>query len=575
MFRWIGQPKGMISIPLLLVLLFTIACGAAATATPAPAAKAPAATTAPVAVAPTATPVPKAAATPTPAPTIPAKPKVTRLILSLTTPPHETNRPWLTSGSGLVQHNPMFDTLIGVDVKTGEYKPTMLATKWQMSPDGKAWTFWLREGIPFHFGFGNFTARDVEHGMKRMTAKEAIQTNTPFYRKLLGPFQIVDDQQIVFNLTRPELTMDHLISEWRQEPMMSKAQWDKEGDDGMEKRPAGTGPYRFKERQLGAFTRYERVENHWRKTPDFAELQLNWVPEAATRLATLLAKEVQIADIPTDLEKQAHARGMKTINSTFPGIMTYIGLGGQYYSTPEKFDPNVPWTKREVREALNRAINRKELNATIFGGRGTPMLVTGFHPAVSVTNPEWEKQFEAKYGYDPAKAKKLLTEAGYPNGFKIKMYSFLLSGFPELPDTVDALALYWKAIGLDVTIESLEFARVRDLYQGRAIHQNIFPFRLSLRPAEDRLRINLTVTLFHEDKFMLEKLDKLENSLDLAERNRLLLEMGDHLYNGYFMLPLFFVPVGVVVNPEVVAEWAWPGVFNGTYTHMEYIKAAK
>jgi ABC-type transport system substrate-binding protein len=474
-----------------------------------------------------------------------------------------------------VQHNPIFDKLIGADPVTGEYKPTSLATKWEMAPDAKSWTFWLREGTPFHFGWGNLTAKDVEHSVKMWTQAEAIQTRTGLLRDEVDRFETVNDHQTVLRLKKPDVAMDLVLSDAQGLSMLSKAQWDKEGGAGVENRPAGTGSWRYKERSPGAYVRYERVDNHWRKTPEFAEMEIRWVPEASTRLAMLLANEAHIADVPRELEGQAVARGMKKLPGTMPGIQTVLYFGGLFFTTPDKFDPQIPWTKREVREALNRGINRKELNATIFKGEGAPIYVWDYHPAFAPVNPAWEKQFEAKYGYDPAKAKQLLAQAGYPNGFKVKTGSYLLSGFPELPEVAEALTIYWKAIGVQVEIEGVDFAVIRDRYRDKNNHQYINAHRSSVQDVVSRLINTLSVTFFFNDQYVLDRYKRLLPSINPEERKQLILEIGDHMFDEYATIPLFFLPTKVMVNPQAVSGWVFPGSFYGTYTHTEYIQAAR
>ena len=97
-----------------------------------------------------------------------------------------------------------------------------------------------------------------------------------------------------------------------------KVQWDAQGPDGVEGQPAGTGPYQFIEHKAGELMRYQRVENHWRRTPEFEELRMFVVPEAATRLAALLAGEVDIAVIPRSFEQEVRSAGIQVTLGRFP-----------------------------------------------------------------------------------------------------------------------------------------------------------------------------------------------------------------------------------------------------------------
>ena len=127
-------------------------------AAPAPTTAVVQATAAPAAatVAPTAMPQPAAADAG------PVEAKVERLVIAFTQPTHETNIPWFGARTMLSQFNPVQETLIDLHPETGEFASN-LATDWSMSADGKAWTLDLREGVPFHFDFGEFTAEVVAH----------------------------------------------------------------------------------------------------------------------------------------------------------------------------------------------------------------------------------------------------------------------------------------------------------------------------------------------------------------------------------------------------------------------------
>ncbi|MEK7814502.1 MAG: ABC transporter substrate-binding protein, partial [Chloroflexota bacterium] len=248
--------------------------------------------------------------------------------------PQETNLGWLTSSSGQLQLRPLQEFLIGVDWDSGKYVPA-LATKWEISSDAKSWTFQLREKVPFHFGLGDLTAKDVAHSMEMLTQKESINSDTPFWQGIIEKVEAVSDQQVVLRLKTPEVQLDEFISAERNLLMLSKALWDKEGKAGYDKRPAGTGPYQYKERKLGEFIRFELAPGkHWRVAPEAKEIDLRPTPEDVTRLAALLAGEAHISDLSRDLQKDALGRGLKVATSAIPAIHHEFFLGGQYYLTP-------------------------------------------------------------------------------------------------------------------------------------------------------------------------------------------------------------------------------------------------
>src|SRR5256886_15851967 len=118
-----------------------------------------------------------------------------------------------------------------------------------------------------------------------------------------------------------------------------------------------------------------------------------------------------------DTQPQATAKGMKVLKATVPTMPTFAMFGGNYLAGKSHYDPTIPWTKRQVREALNYAIDRKAIQNTILGGRGEPMAVTFLHATLPGRNPQWFEKDEEHYGDDPQRGKALPAQGGYPHGF--------------------------------------------------------------------------------------------------------------------------------------------------------------
>ena len=195
--------------------------------------------------------------------------------------------------------------------------------------------------------------------------------------------------------------------------------------DGVESKPAGTGPYVFKERQLSRYVLYERAPTpHWKHgTVDWKELQMTWTLEEPTRFAQLLAGETHLTEVNKDLTDELVNKGDKLIRSRGTAQQIQLNFGGLYFGTEDpatkrfvefggttgKLDPKVPWTDKRVRQAVNKAIHREELLKVLYKGRAAPMYVHGFFPDLPGWDPTWEKRFPEMYGYDPKVAKRLLA----------------------------------------------------------------------------------------------------------------------------------------------------------------------
>jgi peptide/nickel transport system substrate-binding protein len=514
----------------------------------------------------------------TPAPSSAQDGKVQKLVFA-SAGFDESNRFWVVSRPDHLQYDPFLETLLDVDPKTGEYT-ARLAEKWQASADFKEWTFVLRKGVNFHYGFGPFTARDVVHSHSFMMRQEATATLAGFWRTV-EEVKVINDHQVVFRMKRPTTVMPYAASRAGDLRMVSKAQWDKEGQEGFDKRPAGTGSYRYVGRQPGLSVTYERIDNHWKgEKPPFKELEFRVTREEATRLALLLSGEAHIADLPRELQKDAVKKGMKIFSSSFPVDWMTVYLGGQYFLPGDPaFKPDTPWVKKGVRQALNMAINRKELLNTVFAGKGSYAYVTGWSVASEGYNPEWQSRFDQLYGYNPTKAKALLKEAGYgPGQLKFKILAFTEPGESEGPQVAEALGIYYKDVGIDTEIEVLDWAKVREMFRKKTIQCCIWPNIISWRPSEEWIRTSYYSkgpNHHYENEFIDKTYNALTLSVDPKERQRLARAIGDHLYDEFADIPLFWFANEVVANPKIVTEWVYPGLAAGRSTHFHLLKPAK
>jgi ABC-type transport system substrate-binding protein len=530
------------------------------------------------------------------APTVLAQSKLERLRIAVAPLGWDTNFTWLQSRSGQLDKRPALEYLVGIDRHTGGYIPE-LAEKWEMAPDGRSWTITLRRGVPFHDNWGEFSARDVRHSVFLITQPESVQSDAGTWRTLMGigkadsveevakkveqGVEIVNDYTVVFRLKQVAPEFVETISANTDLVMESKARWDKGGKELYGQKVVGTGPFQFVERKVGSHVLYKRVENHWRQTPAYKELEFRWVPEGVTRLATLLNDEVHISDVDRALQKDAEAKGMRVVTSKLPAFQHHWLFGGLYFASPEKLDTKVPFTDKRVRQAMNVAINRQAIAQNLLGGKVQPLRVHGYHPKLDndiwpgIWNPDWDRRFEEFYGYDPAQARKLLVEAGYDKGFEFTMYLYTLPGLPEILDIGQAVALDWQAVGLKPKLTEIDFPRVREQYRTKTIHGSLWPSRHALR-ALDTLRIfhksKDSVVYSYEHPFIEERFAALGQVVDREKRTLLLREIGDHKFAEFADMPMFWFFAEATINPRYIAEYTFPGVITGFFTHLEYVK---
>jgi peptide/nickel transport system substrate-binding protein len=496
----------------------------------------------------------------------------------MTPPAHQTTVGWITARSSGGQMSPMYETLIGTNPLTRAYEP-MLATEWELSKDGMTFRFKLRKGVPFHTG-KPFTARDVVSSWERMTGQDSVHSAVDFWRKLLkskDDFEIVNDHEIVLRLTVPGLLIPYFSSFPQGNYIYSKDQWEATGGTtkGYLNNPTGTGPFRFKEFKEGQYILFEALDNHWRKVPEFKELQIFYVPEAATRLAQLLAKEVAISEVDRALRSKVTEAGMKVESATLPGLSAHIFFGGTQLP-PKRVEG--PLSNKLVRQALNLAFDRKKIQETIFTGDGELAMVSVAHSQDEAFNPQWKL-----YPYDPQKAKELLAQAGYPNGFSMELWTTRFPGAPELPDVAEAAATMWKQIGVNVKIVDSEFAVLRSKYTTSAwTGTQGWTMRISADPSFrliDGLHtspgVGAGVVHAFEDPFIDESWKKYLKSIDLVERRQLLQQMANFIYDNYASVPILWLSGLAGIDPKVVAEYKCDFEIMGPTRCHEYTKAVR
>ena len=595
----------VVLFPVMIGLLsVVVACGGTTTE---PAA-APAATAVPAAPA-------QAVATAAPEPTaMPAMADAdSYLHLAVTPLPQDTYLPWLATSSGHLPFRPMWENLTTISPETGvSVILPQLAREWDVSPDASEYTFRLQEGVELHHGWGEFTVKDVVLTIDQQMSDPLAGCKAPLKRFMgydsmtemidAGKMEVIDDYTFKMTLAQPQVD----VADWWFNILVvpcaavrSAAQYEAEGDAMFESSPAGTGGYQFVNRELKEFTEYEAVPyDHWRVNPEFKRLRISTTPEDLTRLALLLTDEANMVDVPKVLHQQAIDEGMEIFESPLPTVGLTILPLGQYYVSEVNWNPDTePWnapgeTGNKVREALNRAINREQIINELFKGRGEPMYNTIFHDTLEGWNPRWTDEFDAKYGYDPERAKELLDEAGFPgdngqNRFFMEVYQSSLPGLPETIEVAQTVAQSFEDIGIDAKLVEVEFARAIDAFRDRHDAHFILPVRQTLRQINANARIYYYTgatspdtglpnggVLYMESPLYDETYERLLVETDAAERHRLIMAMGDDIYDTYRTIPIVNIRSTLVVNPEEVLEYKF-GSLTGVFGHLEYAKRAQ
>src|SRR5438093_10268920 len=255
--------------------------------------------------------------------------------------------PHLYVGAEDVVLKPLWENLLSRDPKTGELIP-MLAERWQVMDGGRTWKFHLRKGVQFHDGRGEVTAEDVKFTFSSI-AREGSANSLSTEFRLIKSMEVEDRHAITIHFDKPSVVFANKVNQGLFASVafiQSKSSIESAGEDGAERRPIGTGPWKFVEHVRGDRIVYEAVEGHWRATPNFKRLVMLKVPEPATRMAMLRAGSVDVIEIGGEYVDELKKGGVRTL--TMPNVAwVYVILGRQWPTKPS-YDRAVPWPRPDL-----------------------------------------------------------------------------------------------------------------------------------------------------------------------------------------------------------------------------------
>ena len=348
------------------------------------------------------------------------------------------------------------------------------------------YTFTQRQGVPFHTRFGlwgEVTADDWIFSLENTAAEGTIHSISGDVRRVIfcDGCELTKVDTYTFQLKRPEANYQvRWISTYpigNAVGAKSKKHFDAVGEEVANTQPVGTAPWELVEDKTDVFRRLTAVQNHWRKTPEFDEMVWWVITEESTRLANFEAGLLDSGTFSTD-----SVQAVKNLDDPrfifqrlSNGINHQLHLGGQQYYTDHPahigesavtplgenaYDCSLAWvscdrdvtteewaTARKVRLAMNLAIDRDALINNLAFGEGTPLYL---HTLGGYR--EKGKEFgldQLTYDFDPDRARQLMADAGYSDGFDIQMATNAVGQAAARP-VMEAVATMWEAIGVRV-----------------------------------------------------------------------------------------------------------------------------
>ena len=397
-----------------------------------------------------------------------------------------------------------------------------LAESWTVSPNGLVYEFVLRANARFHNG-ERVTAEDVKFSFERYHG-----ANATALKEHVREVRVIDSRRVQFHLKEP--WPDFIVfygttatsSGW----VVPKKYVEQVGDEGFKKAPIGAGPYKVVSFTPGVELQLEAFDGYWRKAPSVKRLVFRSLPDETTRAAALKRGDVDIAyflngPVAEEVRRTSGLRLMAVRSNT----VFFLDFRGQW-------DPGSPWHDQRVRTAASLAIDRRAMNDAEqlgFAGLTGNMVPRTLEFALPI-DPD---------PYDPARAKRLLAEAGFPRGLDAGDFTIA----PPYEGTGEAIANYLAAVGIRVKIHTMERAAFYDQMRPGPNRLKGLILMFSGAPGDAASRIRESaVTGGTFSGLAVPEIDAwmktYDTSTDVQERKRLVEQVQRFTLEQYLMVPV-------------------------------------
>jgi peptide/nickel transport system substrate-binding protein len=331
----------------------------------------------------------------------------------------------------------------------GQKLGNSLAESWKESADGRVYEFKLRRDLKFHNG-DPLTGDDVKFSFERYKGAGAKLLNDR-----VRQVEVVDPLTVRFHLKEPwpDFMTFYGTTASAAGLVVPRRYLQQVGDEGFKKHPIGAGPFKFVSHQPGVEMVLEAYTGHWRKVPNIKRLVMKSVPETTTRVAMLKNGEADIAN-GLDGEDAMNVKRdprLRLLPSKHASIY--------WIEFPDQWDPKSPWHDKRLRLAVNHALDRQAINEA---------ACLGFCPPAGVIVPrvmDFALQVSPP-SYDPERARKLLAEAGYPNGLDAGEFVPIPPFFVVAETSLNFLT----RVGIRTKMRTMERAAFYAAWQQKKLH---------------------------------------------------------------------------------------------------------
>ncbi len=355
-------------------------------------------------------------------------------------------------------HVNMFDYLVKRNNDTGEME-SGLAETFELVDD-TTWEFELFEGVKFHNG-DELTSEDVKFSLERVAHDSELLEHTNYMQ--IEEVEIIDDYTFRIHTENPEPALLNRISRIGSGILPSEY-IEENGMDHFLKEPIGTGPFKFVEWERDSKIVFEVYDDYFDgKNEEWDEIVFRVIPENSTRVSELLTGGVDIAVNmpPSDWDRIKETEGVSLAQEDSNRTLMIFVRGTEGYPTED----------RKVREALDLAINNEAIVESLLDGSGTPTITR-----VAPGNFGFNEELYDTYNYDVERAKELLDEAGYPDGFEMTLHS-PRGRYLQDAEISEMVAGMLSEIGVTVNVEYMEWSNFVEM---RSAGENEDAFLLGL-----------------------------------------------------------------------------------------------
>ena len=427
-----------------------------------------------------------------------------------------------------------------------------LAESWSMSQDMLSAQFTLRPNTKFHNG-DPVTGDDVKFSFERYRGGAA-----KILKDMVKEIQVLAPDRVRFLFREPWPDFSAFYGTFAASAgwIVPRSYVERVGEDGFRKAPIGAGPYKFVSLNPGIELVVEAFEGYWRKSPSIKRIVFRSLPDETTRAAALKSGNIDLAMLltgPVALD----------IRRT-PGLkLTAALLGIFWLDFPDQWDPTSPWADRRVRMAANLAIDRQALNEAETLGLSRPTGNTvprDFEFALPIDPPL----------FDPSRAKQLLAEAGYPNGFD----GGELTPFPPYDAMGEAIQGWLAGIGIRTKMRAMERGAFMIAWREKKLHGVV----LTISGVSGNAATRLEPFVTKNGAFAYGALPEVDDlfrrqarELDRTKREALLHQLQNILRDQVVQAPIYHLgfPIGVGRRVEDIMTTAIPGFYMSPYEDLK------